>query len=105
MESAPATQSLFQPGTVAPAEKKPTTGRSCQGVCCACRPIRVMRDNCLKNNEEFACISFVDAFKQCIDTKRAEVAARRAAQAAIAAANSDEIVQSAIANGQHGCGV
>lgn len=70
--------SPFQAGTPAPAERKPTTGRSCQGVCCACRPIRVMRDNCLKNNEETECFSFVDAFKQCVDTKRAEVAARRA---------------------------
>ena len=49
---------------LAPAERKPAqTGHKCGGVCCACRPIRVMRDNCLKNNVEENCISFVDAFK------------------------------------------
>jgi hypothetical protein len=39
-----------------------------------------MRDNCLKNNEEENCLSFVEAFKQCVDHKKAEVAARRAAE-------------------------
>eukprot|EP00347_Sterkiella_histriomuscorum_P010556 403375835 len=58
--------------------KPATTGHKCQGVCCACRPIRVMRDNCLKNNSESDCLSFVDAFKQCVDSKRQEIAARKA---------------------------
>lgn len=53
-------------GGLAPAEQKPTTGPKCAGACCACRPIRVMRDNCLKNNPESGadvCQTFVDAFK------------------------------------------
>jgi len=63
---------------MAPAERKPTSGHKCAGVCCACRPIRVMRDNCLKNNEEDTCKTFVDAFKECVSVKRAEVEARKA---------------------------
>ena len=65
---------------LAPAERKPAqTGHKCAGVCCACRPIRVMRDNCLKNNTEEHCLSFVDGFKQCVAAKKAEVEARKAA--------------------------
>jgi hypothetical protein len=43
-----------------------------------------MRDNCLKNNKEDECLYFVDAFKQCVDTKRAQIAERKAAQEAMA---------------------
>lgn len=39
----------------------------------------MMRDNCLMNNEEANCTSFVDGFKLCLESKRAEVAARKAA--------------------------
>lgn len=68
---------------LAPAERKQTqSGHKCAGVCCACRPIRVMRDNCLKNNQAEDCLSFVDAFKQCVSVKKAEVEARKAALAA-----------------------
>jgi hypothetical protein len=38
-----------------------------------------MRDNCLKNNTEENCLSFVDGFKQCVAAKKAEVEARKAA--------------------------
>jgi hypothetical protein len=71
---------LFIEG-LAPAERKPAArGHVCGGVCCACRPIRVMRDNCLKNNTEDSCGSFVDGFKQCVAAKKAEIEARKAAQ-------------------------
>lgn len=41
-----------------------------------------MRDNCLKNNkEEGACLTFIDAFKACVETKKAEIAARKALEA------------------------
>ncbi|CDW87824.1 cytochrome c oxidase copper chaperone [Stylonychia lemnae] len=54
------------------------TGHKCQGVCCACRQIRVMKDNCLKNNAEDECQSFIQAFQTCVDEKRQEIAARKA---------------------------
>ena len=74
-------------GGLAPAERKPTTGHKCAGVCCACRPIRVMRDNCIKNNPENgeACQSFVDAFKACVEAKKADIAANKARQEALLA--------------------
>ena len=67
---------------LAPAERleqqaKLSTGHRCQGACCACRPIRVMRDNCLKNNQAEECSYFVDAFKECVEHKKAEIAARK----------------------------
>ena len=31
----------------------------------------------MKNNVEAECVSFVDAFKLCVDTRRAEIEARK----------------------------
>lgn len=35
----------------------------------------------MKNNQESDCISFVDGFKECVQNKRAEIEARKAAAA------------------------
>ena len=53
--------------------------RACAGGCCQCRPVRILRNNCLENNngEEEACIDFINAFKACVAAKRAENEQRR----------------------------
>ena len=45
--------------------------------CCQCKPIRIMRNRCIENNngEEAPCIDFINAFKACVAAKKAQAAA------------------------------
>ncbi len=62
-----------------PAPKKHT----CQRPCCQCKPTRVMKNNCMKANQdredaEALCLPFITAHQQCISVKRAEIEAKKA---------------------------
>lgn len=67
-----------QQAAAQPTADKPK--KVCMGGCCQCRPVRILRNKCLENNngDETACLDFINAFKMCVTTKRAEAAARRA---------------------------
>ena len=62
------------------ATQAPVKKHSCNRPCCQCKPIRIMRNQCLANNpdDESACQDFINAFKLCIETRKAEAAAKKA---------------------------
>ena len=58
-----------QPAVVEPQPKK-----QCNKPCCQCKPVRILRNNCLAQNPEEKCIDFVNAYKNCIEAKKMEMA-------------------------------
>ena len=42
------------------------------GGCCQCRPVRILRNQCLENNnqDESKCMDFINAFKECVAAKK-----------------------------------
>lgn len=51
-----------------------TKKKSCTKPCCQCKPVRIMRNQCLENNNgnEEPCIAFIEAFKHCVAQKKQE---------------------------------
>ena len=37
--------------------------------CCVCKMTKKLRDNCIMNNDEMVCFSFIEAHKQCLRMK------------------------------------
>jgi hypothetical protein len=45
---------------------------NCAKPACKCKPIRILRDQCLQGNPEDKCQDWVNAFKQCVEEKKRE---------------------------------
>lgn len=53
------------PGTGCQSDKKPKKLRAC----CACKPTKKMRDECIRNFSEDKCEDFIEAHKECLREK------------------------------------
>ena len=51
----------------------------CSRPCCQCKPVRILRNQCIENNNgnEEPCIDFINAFKACVAAKKAEAELKR----------------------------
>lgn len=38
-------------------------------ACCACKPTRTLRDECIRNFNEEKCVDFIEAHKECLREK------------------------------------